>query len=98
MLLDQYGKELQPIQTKRLKKSFATRARFTTDRDTIVPYSSFQTYKTSGGSIDWKLGFLKEEDLVRKDAMKLLKSFYNLLLIYLALILICKCLLILGLN
>ena len=67
MLVDQYGNELTSTNTKSTYKPIMTRARLTTDRDTIVPFSSFQTYKTSGDATDWKLSFLKEEDLVRKD-------------------------------
>ena len=73
MLLDQYGNKLKSNSSKRYTKPIMTRARLTTDRDTITPYTSFQSYKTAGDAVDWKLSFLKEEDLVRKDANTIVK-------------------------
>ena len=73
MLVDQYGKELNSTNAKSTYKPIMTRARLTTDRDTVVPFSSFQSYKTSSDNLDWKLTFLKEEDLIRKDADDLVR-------------------------
>ena len=74
MLVDQYGNELKSRYTNNSNKSpVAIRTRLTTDRDHVVPFSSFQTYKTVGDDVDWKLSFLREEQLIQKDANDLIR-------------------------
>ena len=72
MLLDRYGNPLKTNTPKGYKPTTA-RARLTTDLDTVEPLSVFQSHKTAEDNIDWKMQFVREEDIARKSANDIIK-------------------------